>query len=621
VAEGFKIADAYIDVEARYDRAELVAAAEKVGEQAGSGVSEGTARQMKRDSKGRFAKDVEASFDDLIGAPARKSGDRQGRSWGRSILGGMGKAVTGLGKGLFTDKLVSSLGGGLMSFVKSPVGLGVIATAAGTIGTLLASGIASTLTVGLGAGLGLGFIGLGALLLKDEPAIQRGIKRIGNTFKNVFGGAAKTWFLGPMTQALAVINTLLNNLRNPINAIFKALAPSIVPLTEGFSAMVLAMTPGLVALMQRVGPFLIDLAGKLPALGASISKFLTDVATNWPAIQAGFFSFMSDLGVVLGFLAGAFLWLAKNYQGIRDWTARLVQAVQPAVTLTRWIYDAFKWLYDVLIGHSIVPDLVNGIVRWFAQLPGRVIGAIASLPGRVAGLFSSMATAAINRARSLVSSVISTLATLPSRAYSAASGIVGRISTLLGSAASTARSRAGQLVSGFVGVLAGLPGKAAAQANRVRGAVVGAFGGAAGWLRSAGSRIMDGLVGGIQSGISRVRGLLNSVTGMIPDWKGPPERDSKLLRDNGRRIITGFRKGLADEIPKVKADLSGLTARVPSMAAGAAGNSTTVNSGGNISIGQVVLQVPAGVTEPKAWARAAVAALYAQLKEYERSYA
>lgn len=32
------------------------------------------------------------------------------------------------------------------------------------------------------------------------------------------------------------------------------------------------------------------------------------------------------------------------------------------------IIDAAKWLWDVLVGHSIIPDLVNGIIFWFEKL-------------------------------------------------------------------------------------------------------------------------------------------------------------------------------------------------------------------------------------------------------------
>lgn len=43
------------------------------------------------------------------------------------------------------------------------------------------------------------------------------------------------------------------------------------------------------------------------------------------------------------------------------------------------IYDVFEWLYNVLVGHSIVPDLVNGIIYWFTLIPGGIIKALGAL--------------------------------------------------------------------------------------------------------------------------------------------------------------------------------------------------------------------------------------------------
>lgn len=36
----------------------------------------------------------------------------------------------------------------------------------------------------------------------------------------------------------------------------------------------------------------------------------------------------------------------------------------------KWIVGLFQWLYDVLVGHSIIPDLVKSIVGWFTNLVG-----------------------------------------------------------------------------------------------------------------------------------------------------------------------------------------------------------------------------------------------------------
>ena len=39
----------------------------------------------------------------------------------------------------------------------------------------------------------------------------------------------------------------------------------------------------------------------------------------------------------------------------------------------------FKWLYDKLVGHSIIPDLVNAVVKWFMLLPVKIPLALAKM--------------------------------------------------------------------------------------------------------------------------------------------------------------------------------------------------------------------------------------------------
>jgi hypothetical protein len=75
------------------------------------------------------------------------------------------------------------------------------------------------------------------------------------------------------------------------------------------------------------------------------------------------------------------------------------------------------------------------------------------------------------------------------------------------------------------------------------------------------------LLRGIESMVNFLRDKLRQVTDLLPEWKGPPERDAKLLRRNGVLIMRGLISGLEAEEPAVRAYLSDLTASIPRMAA------------------------------------------------------
>lgn len=65
------------------------------------------------------------------------------------------------------------------------------------------------------------------------------------------------------------------------------------------------------------------------------------------------------------------------------------------------IIDFFTHLWDVLVGHSIVPDMINAIIEWFKKLPGQLLGMILgfitmvigfflTLPAKILGVFLSL---------------------------------------------------------------------------------------------------------------------------------------------------------------------------------------------------------------------------------------
>lgn len=136
------------------------------------------------------------------------------------------------------------------------------------------------------------------------------------------------------------------------------------------------------------------------------------------------------------------------------------------VTLWQVITAPFRKAYDVLVGHSIVPDLVNAVVAWFRSLPGKIGSAIASLPGQIASIFRQMLANAVSTVSSMVSSVVSTV-----------SGLGGKIRNAIGNLAgllvSAGRDVINGLISGIGDKTGELLGKAAALGSRIKDTISG----------------------------------------------------------------------------------------------------------------------------------------------------
>lgn len=84
---------------------------------------------------------------------------------------------------------------------------------------------------------------------------------------------------------------------------------------------------------------------------------------------------------VLGAIIGTVLIVAINaiVLALRGVVAYLTTWINMTKFAIETIVGIFRWLYDVLIGNSIIPDLINGITGWFKRLPGMLTSALSGL--------------------------------------------------------------------------------------------------------------------------------------------------------------------------------------------------------------------------------------------------
>lgn len=618
MAEGFKIADGYIDVETRYDEAATRAAAEDAGKDAADGFARGHDGRL-RDSRGRFVKSTE----DVLGAGAPGAGDRAGGRWGRSLMRGLGRAVTGTAKALFTDKLTGALGGGLMSFVKSPVGMGALLALGASAGTMIASGLASTLAVAFGSGLGLGFIGLGAFLLRDEPAIIKGLERIKKSFDRVFGGAAKRHFLGPITEALRIINRLVRGLEKPINDIFKALAPAIVPLTRGLEGMIQNMMPGLTALMEVVGHTL-GFEEPLMSLGAFLNDMFMALAENWPAIMASFFSFMEDLGAVLKVLGGIFLWLATNYDTAKNVFLSIVAVSQPAITAIAAVVGVVKYLADNVprwlsmaggaisgffsaVGSTVsgwvtstlgffsrmgaaIASWVGSVVRWFSELPGRIASWLAQLPGVVARAFTDVMHKGLYLIGFMIGSWLRFYRDLPGNIASALSFLWGRMVGAWTTVRTNVTNMVRTTVDNVTRFFRELPGRVAGAVSSLWARMAGAFSSARSNASRGATNIVTGAVNILRSLPGKAASAISSVRSRI---QGAFSGAGNWLVSAGRNIILGLARGLKGAIGAAVSAAKSAAGSILGGIRGAFG----IGSPSKVAEKEVGRWIPPGITE------------------------
>lgn len=83
--------------------------------------------------------------------------------------------------------------------------------------------------------------------------------------------------------------------------------------------------------------------------------------------------------------------LRKMKDGVVDVFVGLYDStIGVIVEFVKGIISWFTELWDVLVGHSIVPDTVNAIVKWFTSLPSKIFGSIEKFATGIVDKFKGM---------------------------------------------------------------------------------------------------------------------------------------------------------------------------------------------------------------------------------------
>ena len=236
--------------------------------------------------------------------------------------------------------------------------------------------------------------------------------------------------LGPLlTSAVQALIPVIAGLAPILGAAIRYLQPVISALVAGLKPILIAIVPYVGLLVHAIGQILVALAPILPVLGSFIAALITglmpilrpiitvitQLATRLagalittlraalPSVQQIVLAIASLLPALLPLIPLWVQWemvllplIPPILRLVAILATLLVPVVRVVITvlvsiattimrivipvfrflvnIVTWAINAvhavFKWLYDVLIGHSIIPDLVRGIRTWFNVLAG-----------------------------------------------------------------------------------------------------------------------------------------------------------------------------------------------------------------------------------------------------------
>lgn len=338
------------------------------------------------------------------------------------------------------------------------------------------------------------------------------LKELGAAFVQMLPALQQLWVaLEPILKVLGIIAlVIIGSVVVAVYALLKVIILLLPYLIQLAAFMISNLVPVftaviqvLLAVIQAALAFAKGFVDAIRGAVEGVAQMLNGLVT----VVRGVFNLIKAL--VTGDWAGAWTAAKQIFQGFKDIIVGLFTTMASLVVniikgLVNGIIAFFKGLYDTLVGHSIVPDMINAIVAWFASLPGKAFSALSNLGSNVVAQVKYAMALMKNAIQNGIDTVINVMANLPYQIYNA------------------------------MGNLGGL-------------------------LRGAGAAIMNGLVDGIRGSIGYVKSWLNYVTSLIPSWKGPPKKDAKLLNANGRLIMDGLIDGLNDRAGDLKSNLMKVT--------------------------------------------------------------
>jgi len=252
----------------------------------------------------------------------------------------------------------------------------------------------------------------------------------------------------------------------------------------------------------------------------------------------------------------------------------LIASFQMVIDIVTGVIHAFDGLLETIAN---VGDFIDGIPDWFDKLftkggdlisglkqgavekMGEFVTWLGEIPDKVKSFFSDAGSWIRDKGEAIINGIRDGATTAFTNVVTFFQSIPGRIKGFFVGAGNWLLETGRNIINGLGQGISGAWLTVQMTVMSIKNRVIAFFYGAGSWLLSAGREIISGLVSGIRSAIPSIISILGSVTSLIPQWKGPPSTDAKLLIKNGQLIMKSLVIGLKDGYGDVQKTLGAMT--------------------------------------------------------------
>lgn len=411
-----------------------------------------------------------------------------------------------------------------------------------------------------------------------KDIFNTGVTWIKNIIKLFAGDFKKIWqtIWDKLKTAWTEISPELakfKDLLQPLANLFKELWTIIKPLAAIIGVVLLGAIKVLVSILANtLGPILDTIIAVIKGIIKVIrglTEFILGVFTgDWKLAWKGIVDIFSGVwDAIWGIIKGAVGVIWGTIKGFVE-----------------GIVGFFQWLYDVLVGHSIIPDMVNAIIDWIASLPQKAWDALKDLGNKILDLVHKawdMWVAANKAAWNVINAWFHGV---PQAVWNALVDLVGKLrqkatdgmnafwtgAKVIWNAVSGWfkgwASNIGSWIANVAGTLYNIAHNAITNfkngASAAWSAVQSFFGGWYNRIKNAignvslyniGKSILNSLLDGLKAAWNDTKNFLSGLGQQIKNLKGPIEKDRKLLIPEGEAIMQSLHTGLHGEWSAVEA--------------------------------------------------------------------
>ena len=297
---------------------------------------------------------------------------------------------------------------------------------------------------------------------------------------------------GPMRDAFAGVDEVVGNLESVFN-------DNLKPAADAADSVFSAIGSG----VKTFGDSVNDLV--LPAidqLSPAFNDFFGAIQTAQPLLE-----FIAN---IIGVGLAAAISVAINL------FAAITEVVAFVITGFTQLYEDISGFVTGVVQFFTVdlPNAINALVQWFAQLPGNIAAFLSTVIANVAAWVANMASNAVSAGSGFISGIAGFISALPGNIASWLSDVISTVIGWVSEFASNATSAASQFASNLSEGLASIPGQ----------------------VTSIGSDIIQGIVNGVTGAADK---LIESVKGAVGDALGVPYE----FRGRGTFECTGMADG------------------------------------------------------------------------------